>query len=885
MGGLGDHDSSILIGCPIDTSTRLDAKRSMRTADCMHACCGATSTGWRLILGEVERKVQMWATCEEEGGTRGLTKLCAVEQILSFDSKGRKALARHHNFLTGAMLDRAIRRDQRIMEKIEWDLETIEDDLALYTTQAIAVEAWKLLSELGVAGNPTQLKLTRNLMAYTDTTYDNHDHRLTLEKAKLDRKLYHIARTVQEMSHKTSGGGKLAKSLSRRSSEAVGASGHHEPSEVRSSANNSANSPDTYLDPRYRMSPMDREVEQIRTCLYRALRGKNASNEGNLRSQDFSHNLILPARPSIRSLVDFDADELESFFLQLKGDLAHKARFSKYAGQMRRLEMDGSCLQYFGERELAALDIPVGDREALLLGVRLVYRVFESSEKYMHQVEIKLLRASHLPAKDSNGLCDAYALVKLDHSGLHMRQEFTSTYLPHSLDPIWKNQYCRFRIPDLTDPGELIINVYDFDILTADDLVGSHIFGEALQDCNIPSLGFESRKVLWFSDILARVITNLKDVEYRMECKGDLSVIDFSHVAIKETLPLYRNGVAVIGKDGEVASIDVSFSLPQGGQSELQLPLLSREYPHSAGAGLKRVKLHVFMEHDAGEVSSEGRDGRAQEVAGNEKEDEVFDKVLYEKDQVFKPLSELLEQPHSPLRSTAALLPPPNVQPCPSPGFLSQESPDVNLGPGSVNLGIQEDGPKTTSSPLTALLDLQEDGAFREMSPTSLRKGQRGQHAGTTQDEKANGQVAPPPNPRRPAEAPTWKRAAASGTSAGADAPMVANLEPEQGGVCQKSSAVHAPRATGANLDIQEDGVNQEDSVAKAPRRKAKLNGGAVNKGGRVSVVPNAEEEEVQQMIKMSMLKRQSSKHLQAIDLRQHHEALRDDPRERHGDR
>jgi hypothetical protein len=811
--------------------------------------------------------------------------LCADEQILSFDSKGRKALARHHNFLTGTMLDWAIRRDQRMMETIEWNLETIEDDLALYTTQAVAAEAWKLLRELGVAGNYTQLKHTRNLMAYTDTTYDNHDHRLTLEKAKLDRKLYHIARTVQKISHETSVGGKVAKSLSRRLSEAVGASGCHEPSEARSSANSSTNSLDSYLDPRYRMSSTDREVELIRTCLYRALRGRNASNEDNLLSQDFNHNLILPARPSIRSLVDFDAAQLESFLLQLKGDLAHKARFAKYAGQMRRLEIDGSCLQYFGERELAALDMPVGDREALLLGVRLVYRIFEASEKYMHQVEIRLLRASNLPALDSNGLCDAYALVKLDHSGLHMRQEFTSTYVPGSLDPVWKNQYCRFRIPDLSDPGELIIHVYDYDMLSADDLVGGHIFGEALEDCNIPSLGLASRKVLWFSDILARVMTKVKDIEYRMERKGNLSVIDFSQVAIKETLPLYRNGVAVIGKDGEVASIDVSFSLPQGGQSELQLPLLSREYPHSAGAGLKRVKLHVFMEHEAGEVSAEGKDGRAQEVAGDEKEEEVYEKLLYEKNQVFKPLSEALEQPHSPLRSTAALLPPPNVQPCASPGFLPQESPYVNFGLGLVNLGLQEDGPKLTSSPLTASLDLQEDGAFREMSPTSPRKSQQGQHAGTAQDEKDNGQVAPPPTPRRPAEAPTWKREAASGTSAGADAPMVANLELQQDGVCQESSATRTPRATGANLDIQEDGDNQEDSVAKTPWRKAKPNGRAVNMGGRVSVVPNAEEEEVLRMIKMSMHKRQSSKYIQAIDLRQHHEALRDDPRERQGDR
>ncbi|XP_041511848.1 fer-1-like protein 5 [Microtus oregoni] len=84
-------------------------------------------------------------------------------------------------------------------------------------------------------------------------------------------------------------------------------------------------------------------------------------------------------------------------------------------------------------------------------------------------VRVYLIRAINLQPQDYNGLCDPYVILKLGQTKLGNRD----LYYPNTLDPIFGTMYeLTCNIPLEKD---LEIQLYDFDLVTADDEIGSTV--------------------------------------------------------------------------------------------------------------------------------------------------------------------------------------------------------------------------------------------------------------------------------------------------------------------------------------------------------------------------------------------------------------------------
>ncbi|XP_021053268.1 fer-1-like protein 5 [Mus pahari] len=84
-------------------------------------------------------------------------------------------------------------------------------------------------------------------------------------------------------------------------------------------------------------------------------------------------------------------------------------------------------------------------------------------------VRVYLIRAINLQPQDYNGLCDPYVILKLGQTKLGSRD----SYYPNTLDPIFGTVYeLTCNIPLEKD---LEIQLFDFDLITADDEIGSTV--------------------------------------------------------------------------------------------------------------------------------------------------------------------------------------------------------------------------------------------------------------------------------------------------------------------------------------------------------------------------------------------------------------------------
>lgn len=81
-------------------------------------------------------------------------------------------------------------------------------------------------------------------------------------------------------------------------------------------------------------------------------------------------------------------------------------------------------------------------------------------------IKVHLLRAVGLKAMDSNGLSDPYVVIKLGDKVIGRSNVIFAT-----LNPTWDEHFeCH-----VTDCAEALIQVYDYDRLSADDLCGEAI--------------------------------------------------------------------------------------------------------------------------------------------------------------------------------------------------------------------------------------------------------------------------------------------------------------------------------------------------------------------------------------------------------------------------
>ena len=467
----------------------------------------------------------------------------ALPQLLTFDSHGDKAIARHHNSLTGALLDWGLKKDRERTHTIAWERETIADDLALLTSYDHALLAMKAFAQLHVAGNYQELKRTREIMKCTD----HHERSILVQKAKLDQKLSIIARRLQlltdKLISKKGGGIEAGTSLG---------------SEVK-------------------------DIDLMRQCIEKVLRGPFAPpRETAQAASRATISVVMPAAPELENLPQMDAETLETFLVGISGELADRAKFKKYAPQIRKLNIDGSTLRNFDEEHIMALEnVALGDRRPLLLGIRLLYRFYEASEQYMYQLEVRVMSASHLPKMDHVGAVDAYVHVFLDDHKRGLRQDFTSSACRDNLNPSWLNQYGVFRVADLTDPGEMSIRLFDWDrfcVSSEHELIGSHLFGEALLSCAVTTLRNCEGDVLWLSELLCKLKDEHEAAGQGAHPHGGGGRRPEVTLQKEVVLPLYHLGQPVIGEDGKAATVTLAFRLPQGTKSAIRVRLKRHEY-------------------------------------------------------------------------------------------------------------------------------------------------------------------------------------------------------------------------------------------------------------------------------------------------------------------
>ncbi|XP_055462731.1 fer-1-like protein 5 [Psammomys obesus] len=84
-------------------------------------------------------------------------------------------------------------------------------------------------------------------------------------------------------------------------------------------------------------------------------------------------------------------------------------------------------------------------------------------------VRVYLIRAINLQPQDYNGLCDPYVILKLGQTKLGSRD----SYYPNTLDPIFGTVY--ELICNIPLEKDLQIQLYDFDLVTSDDEIGTTV--------------------------------------------------------------------------------------------------------------------------------------------------------------------------------------------------------------------------------------------------------------------------------------------------------------------------------------------------------------------------------------------------------------------------
>ena len=80
------------------------------------------------------------------------------------------SLAKHHNHLTGWLLDYALKRDREETAAAEWNKLSIKRDLSLLTSGRVDSIAWTLLKELEICGSWDQLRSVRELLLFSSTS-------------------------------------------------------------------------------------------------------------------------------------------------------------------------------------------------------------------------------------------------------------------------------------------------------------------------------------------------------------------------------------------------------------------------------------------------------------------------------------------------------------------------------------------------------------------------------------------------------------------------------------------------------------------------------------------------------------------------------------------
>jgi hypothetical protein len=218
----------------------------------------------------------------------------------------------------------------------------------------------------------------------------------------------------------------------------------------------------------------------MEALLVKVLRGRNKP-----MTESPSMRMRLPRSPKLVDLNEWSAEELRDFLLNVEGDMCDKARFRKHAQRLADAEVDGACVKGFNSITAAECGVGVGDREHLVRGMKLLYRLYTQACRFRHEVKISVLSAQHLPKMDLYGSIDSYVRLDLENTKTGTVQNYITPVVEDTYDPVWKNAHGIFHIKDLHDPGELKVSVYDSDLWTQDDFVGAFLFEEVFTSLSV----------------------------------------------------------------------------------------------------------------------------------------------------------------------------------------------------------------------------------------------------------------------------------------------------------------------------------------------------------------------------------------------------------------
>lgn len=398
-----------------------------------------------------------------------------ISKMLTFNPRGAKALARHHSRMTGYLIRFAMERDIHETHTLQWSKQTVKKDLLLILSEKLANLAWAFLLQLEVAGNWSELKRTRDLLQISDAHSSSMERHYIYEQGRLLEKIKFIARAVvsaalqQDRSAALQQDSNLSREISAekfrqnssRNFGVIGGEAHRRRMEAETQHEHE-------------------QIRQMEVLLVKVLRGRNKP-----MTESPSMHMRLPRSPKLVDLNEWSAEELRDFLLNVEGDMCDKAHFRKHAQRLADAEVDGACVKGFNSITAAECGVGVGDREHLVRGMKLLYRLYTQACRFRHEVKISVLSAQHLPKMDLYGSIDSYVRLDLENTKTGTVQNYITPVVEDTYDPVWKNAHGIFHIKDLHDPGELKVSVYDSDLWTQDDFVGAFLFEEVFTSLSV----------------------------------------------------------------------------------------------------------------------------------------------------------------------------------------------------------------------------------------------------------------------------------------------------------------------------------------------------------------------------------------------------------------
>jgi len=416
-------------------------------------------------------------------GVIELPEWLKISRSLTFNPKGAKMLARHHNSITGWLLKMALKHDREEANFLQWSKQTVRQDLLLILSERHASLAWGLLAQLRIAGNWTELKRTRSILKFSGIHASKVQRQISQHLSENEQtlaKMRFIAQVLvadaEEQARRLSVFAPLSNAaalltlsspLRREQSSRLESKGVIGQSAERQQS-------------KQIKQHQDEQIEKTESLLVKILSGL-----GNPQVQVEISSIYLPRFPQLVDLNGWSAEELRDFLLNVEGDMCDKARFRKHAQRLADAEVDGACVKGFNSITAAECGVGVGDREHLVRGMKLLYRLYTQACRFRHEVKISVLSAQHLPKMDLYGSIDSYVRLDLENTKTGTVQNYITPVVDDSYDPVWKNAHATFHIKDLHDPGDLKVSVYDNDVWSQDDFVGAHLLGEVFSSLSV----------------------------------------------------------------------------------------------------------------------------------------------------------------------------------------------------------------------------------------------------------------------------------------------------------------------------------------------------------------------------------------------------------------